>query len=154
MPRMRRLAAAIALVSSAQSVGAQTTLGELLKSGATPLSAEEFQQYLVGRIIVGPTATGGTMELLYASSGVVIGSGSVKRGVYTLAPVTGTWTINDKGKICTTMRIGGQWGAPANVGEVSLPPRCQWWFKSGGQYFLSDSDSDRRAKVLPRTVKP
>ena len=34
-----------------------------------------------------------------------------------------------------------------------LPPRCQFWFKLGDTYFLSDSDTDRSAKVLSRTIK-
>jgi hypothetical protein len=38
-------------------------------------------------------------------------------------------------------------------GEVNLPLRCQVWFKNDGQYFLSDSDWDRSAKVLKRTLK-
>jgi hypothetical protein len=36
---------------------------------------------------------------------------------------------------------------------VVFAPRCQVWFKHGEQYFLSDSDTDRRARVLLRTVK-
>ncbi len=45
-------------------------------------------------------------------------------------------------------------GAPAlGQGMAYLPPRCQYWFKLGDKYFLSDSDSDRSAKVLSRTVK-
>jgi hypothetical protein len=37
---------------------------------------------------------------------------------------------------------------------TTLPPRCQYWFKLGDVYFLADSDTDRRAKVLRRTLKP
>ena len=36
---------------------------------------------------------------------------------------------------------------------VVLPPRCQFSFKLGDKYFLSDSDTDRSAKVLSRTIK-
>ena len=39
------------------------------------------------------------------------------------------------------------------IGPTSLPYRCQFWFKHVEQYFLSDSDSDRRTRVLSRTVK-
>ena len=34
-----------------------------------------------------------------------------------------------------------------------LPFRCQFWFKYKEQYFLSDSDTDRQARVLVRTIK-
>ena len=53
------------------------------------------------------------------------------------------------------MRIGGG-GASAAGGvgtSVLLPKRCQYWFKLGTQYFFADSDTDRSAKVLSRTIK-
>jgi Ni/Co efflux regulator RcnB len=42
----------------------------------------------------------------------------------------------------------------AGLSGVNLPQRCQYWFKLGDAYFLADSDTDRRAKVLRRTLKP
>ncbi len=55
-------------------------------------------------------------------------------------------------------RVLGSWvQVPPNADPprpgVNLPPRCQFWFKRGDQYFLSDSDSDRSARVLHRSVK-
>ncbi len=49
------------------------------------------------------------------------------------------------------MQIGG--GPGGAVSGVALPGRCQVWFKYGNQYFISDSDSDRSARVLRRTLK-
>jgi hypothetical protein len=40
-----------------------SNLGELLDAGAKKLSAEEFREELVQRLIVGPTATGGSLRL-------------------------------------------------------------------------------------------
>jgi hypothetical protein len=57
--------------------------------------------------------------------------------------IYGEWKVDESGNICSSMRIG----------SVVLAPRCQVWFKHGEQYFLSDSDTDRRARVLLRTVK-
>jgi hypothetical protein len=145
---------AIALLLGAPTAAAQTNLGELLDAGAVQLSAEEFKQDVVGRIILGPTANGGSVELLYSASGAVAGTGSLVRATFVLAPISGEWKTDANGKICTAMTISGQPAGPAFVNQVMLPFRCQTWFKLGaGQYFLSDSDSDRSAKVLRRTLK-
>ena len=149
LPLTIRLLLAAALLLCAPMAVAQTNLGELLDTGATPLSAEEFRQEVVGRMIVGPTATGGSVELMYAANGTVVGTGKLKQEGFVSPPLSGEWKIDENGKVCTSMQIGG---APA-WGAVVLPPRCQTWFKSAGQYFLSDSDSDRRAKVFRRTLK-
>ncbi len=127
---------------------AQSNLGELLDGGAKKLSVEEFKQEVVQHELVGPTASGGNLEVMYAPTGAIAGRGS---NVYTPALVTidGEWTTDDNGRVCTSMRIGGGDFKPG----VMLPPRCQFWFKYKQQYFLSDSDSDRSARVLRRTVK-
>ena len=132
---------------------AQSNLGELLDAGGRMLSPDEFKQELVQRLVVGPTPTGGILEVMYAPSGAVQGKGS-HPGFVGLqrfrddAVVAGEWRIDDKGRVCTNMRISAA-GAPVLI----LAPRCQSWFKYDQKYFLSDSDWDRSAKVLLRTVK-
>ena len=49
------------------------------------------------------------------------------------------------------MRIGPEGGG--STSGTSLPSNCMDWFKSGDTYFISDSDDDRSAKVLSRTIK-
>lgn len=112
------------------------------------MSPEDFREEVVQRMIVGPTASGGNLEVMYANSGTVQGIGSYVALALAAAPISGEWKIGDDGTICTSMRIGGAGG-----GGGLLPPRCQFWFKYADQYFLSDSDSDRMTKVLRRTVK-
>jgi hypothetical protein len=134
---------------------AQNNLGELLDAGAKKLSPEEFKQEVVQRLIAGPTATGGRLELLYAESGVIAGVGNFNDAAGLLyAQISGEWTIDD-GRICTSMRIGTGPGGALTYTSVLLPRRCQVWFKLGEQYFLSDSDSDsdRYTRVLRRTLK-
>jgi hypothetical protein len=146
-----RLTLAFALLWYARLAAAQTNLGELLDAGAKRLSADEFKQELVQRVLVGPTASGGTLEVMYAANGGVQGVGNPPIGASgLLAPVSGEWTIDDEGRVCTSMRIGGGGGA---AGIAMLPPRCEFWLRSGEYYFLSVSDSDRRARVFRRTVK-
>jgi hypothetical protein len=123
---------------------AQRNLGELLDGGAKKLSVEEFKEELVQRTMVGPTPSGGgNLEIMYANNGVIQGLGSQPPFMNTPQPVRGEWKFDDSGKICTSMSIL----------TVNLPYRCQFWFNYAGQYFLSDSDSDRSARVLRRTVK-
>jgi hypothetical protein len=138
---------AFALLLGAPFAVAQSNLGELLDAGAKKLSTEEFKEEVVQRVIVGPTATGGNLEVMYAHSGVIAGRGAAVPGANSvLAPISGEWTTDDNGRVCTSMRIGSNPG-------LMLPPRCQFWFKYTEEYFFSDSDSDRRARVFRRTVK-
>lgn len=51
------------------------------------------------------------------------------------------------------MQLSGGGGGGGYANPVTLPARCQVWFKYADQYFLSDSDSDRSARVLRRTLK-
>ena len=132
--------------------GAQTTLGELLDAGAKKITPAEFKRDVSQRTLVGPTNTGAPLEVLYAANGSIAGmggnpldtSGSYRQNV----PVSGAWTIDDAERICTAMQI-----APPQGGVTTLPQRCQFWFKLGDAYFISDSDGDRHAKVLRRSIK-
>lgn len=146
LPTMLPLA--FALLLWAPFAVAQSNLGELLDAGGKKLSPEEFKQEVVQRVIVGHTASGdGFVEIMYATNGVVQGLGNQPPFFLSPQPIRGEWTTDDNGRICTSMQIGSAYG------NVQLPRRCQFWFKYAEQYFFSDSDSDRHARVLARTVK-
>ena len=88
------------------------------------------------------------MEVMYASSGVIKGSTSLLSTGTTISvqgfgTIDGVWNIDDSGRTCTSMVIG----------RTFLPLRCQFWFKYKEDYFIADSDSDRNARVLRRTLK-
>jgi hypothetical protein len=147
-PRPPRLLFGFVLLLSVSLAMAQNNLGELLDTGAKVLSAEEFKYQLVQRVIVGLTATGGNLEIMYVENGTIQGIGFAPSSPGNqFVPVNGEWKIDEKGKICSSIRIG------LSVGSYALPFRCQVWFKLADQYYLSDSDSDRHARVLRRTVK-
>ena len=142
-PLSMRLLLAFSLLLWVPLAVAQSDLGALLDAGAKKLSAEEFRQELVQRMIVGPlNQQGGNLEVEYASNGLVQGIGQTASYPRYIS-VYGNWKIDDSGRICTSMRFE----------NLVLPDRCQFWFKYAEQYFLSDSDSDRRARVLRRTIK-
>ena len=151
-PRCVRLLLAMLLLWTPVAP-AQTKLGEVLDAGGTLLSIEDFKQELMQRVLIGPTPAGGSLEIMYAANGAIQGSGTPPQDRVTVrhSPYEGEWTVGENGAVCATIRIkppGG--GGTAFV----LPRRCQFWFKLGERYYLSDSDSDRQAKVLVRTIKP
>lgn len=143
----------VALLLWCISCGAQQTLGELLDAGAQRLSVQQFRDEVVQRVIAGPLPAGGAMELVYRADGQVSGIGSfridshAKQSGRNLVTVEGEWKADDEGRICTAVMIVGI----ARRGS-DLPPRCQFWFRLGDDFFFSDSDSDRYAKVLRRKV--
>ena len=148
VPLPTKLLLGLALLLLVPFALAQNNLGELLDAGAKRLSAEEFRQEVTQHSLVGVIPSGGRMEVMYASSGVIQGSSGLYTGVpqsdfrYS-GPIDGVWNIDDSGRTCTSMVIG----------RTFLPLRCQFWFKYKGDYFIADSDSDRNARVFRRTVK-
>ena len=155
MSLFAKLRLGMVLVLWASLTAAQSNLGELLDAGAKKLSAQEFREEVVQRVISGPTATGGGLELVYTASGIVAGTGNYRDAASVFSsPISGEWTIDD-GRICTRMlfRPAQGSGVPDTYRGTILPRRCQFWFKYNEAYFISDSDSDRSAKVFRRTLK-
>ncbi|HVE48146.1 MAG TPA: hypothetical protein VNG69_00850 [Casimicrobiaceae bacterium] len=135
-----------------QSAIAQSLLGEVIDAGGKRMSGEQFRNEIVQRSIAGLTPSGGKIEMMYAMNGTIAGVGALSSQPVTShtmhAQVSGTWAIDDGDRVCTTLKIFDPVGFTA-----ILPARCQAWFKLGDAYFISDSDSDRRMKVLKRTLK-
>src|SRR5438874_1879069 len=131
---------------------AQTNVGQLLDSGAVKLSAADFKQQIVGRFVVGPARgvvnLSSGQEVVYLENGSIRGAGSASiyggaSGGGQSFSIEGTWTIDERERICQSTQVG----------SVVLAPRCQYWFKQSDKYFLADSDSDRSALITVRTVK-
>ena len=108
------------------------------------MSAKEFETEIVQRVVVGPAPSGGELEMMYASNGSIAGAGTHPFfEANATVGIGGAWKIDDAGRTCSSMKIGG----------VPLPYRCQYWYKLADKYYVSDSDLDRSAKVLSRTIK-
>jgi hypothetical protein len=122
---------------------AQSNLGEVLDVGGKMLSSAEFRQEVVGRPVSG-MAGGTRLELFYIDDGRLSGAGSrtvlggATGGANTIT-INGSWNLDANQRVCTVLR-------------VELPAQCQYWFKHGDIYFLSDSDWDRQSKVVRRSV--
>jgi hypothetical protein len=150
VPLPTKLLLGLTLLISVPFAVAQNNLGELLDAGAKRISAEEFRQDVVQRDVAGLTQSGARMELIFASSGVIQGRGVLTQAGNTagvtgsiLQSIDGVWNIDDSGRTCMSMVIG----------RTFLPFSCQYWYKYKDDYFVADSDSDRRVRVLRRTVK-
>ena len=104
------------------------------------------------RLFLMVTPSGGKLEIVYTADGRLQGSGtqaSTASSVVPWAPISGDWSDDDKGRICTSMRVG----VTSAGSSVLLPKRCQYWYKLGTEYYFADSDTDRSAKVLSRAIK-
>ena len=107
------------------------------------MSAKEFETEIVQRVLVGPSPTGGEFEMMYATNGRIAGTGKHPLFSASFAGMGGDWKLDEAGQVCSSMRVAG----------VPLPYRCQYWYKLADKYYVSDSDLDRSAKVLSRTIK-
>ena len=146
VPRAAKLLFGFALSLCAPFAAAQNNLGELLDAGGKRLSVEEFKLEVVQHVIVGPTASGSSLELIYTTNGHVSGKGLSPAGHVNTGTIDGEWKVDDSGRVCTTMRVVGS-------SQLALPARCQFLFKYKDAYFFVDSDTDRQARALRRTVK-
>lgn len=142
----RRISAALARPAA--------NLGELLDAGGKLLASDDFRIQVVQRLLVGATPQGAMMELMYTPSGIVqgvAGGGADANRARGTSGVSGEWKIDDKHRVCTTMTIGA--GLRAGYAPITVPLQCQFWFRLGDKFYLADSDSDRSAKLLVRTLK-
>ncbi len=147
-----RMLVMLALWAASALAAAQATpatvprkLGEVLDQGARRLSGKDFESEVMQRNLEGPTPAGGYLEFMYAANGRI--GGLAKWPITaTRNNFDGTWTIDESGKICTTFEVmSGTNVAPAER-------RCQHWYWLGDRFYISDSDSDRSARVIWRKV--
>jgi hypothetical protein len=132
-------------------------LGQLLNAGGKLVSPQQFKEEVAQRLIVGKLPSGASIEVMYASSGTIAGSllgggtgnasGGGPLGAPQNWPVSGGWTIDDSERVCASIRINFA------MGSSIIPTACQFWFKLGGRYYVSDSDEDRSAKLFVRVLK-
>ena len=91
------------------------------------------------------------MELMYTSGGTICRRESTSQVIPGRA-----WSGHDRRRVADRQRrqdMLDHADLSRREREAVLAPRCQFWFQLGDTYYLSDSDSDRYAKVLPRKLK-
>jgi putative ABC transport system substrate-binding protein len=141
--RLARLAVVFGIPLLVVPAAAQQSLGTVLDAGAKRITAKEFETEIVQHVVVGPLPSGGEVEFMYTGQGKIAGTGTHPLFWHNLVSVGGEWKLDEAGRTCLTMYLG----------STLLPSRCQYWYKLGDTYYVSDSDVDRSEKVLSRTIK-
>lgn len=107
------------LLLSTPSAVAQVNLGQVLDAGGRSLSVEEFKQELVQRVLVGPTPSGGRIEVMYASNGTIQGIGGTPTGgTFVGSGFTayeGVWTAGSGEAVCSTSNFRPSGGGVAGT---------------------------------------
>jgi hypothetical protein len=128
-----------ALSSSAQ---AQNTLGELLDMGGKKLAKEDVTAAIVGSRVGGPTKFGGRTEIGIKADGSL--SGYLRTPDGRDAGLIGTWTVDDSGRMCSD--------STAKFQTIQKIKGCMFFYSVSDRYYISESDSDRNARLLVRTI--
>lgn len=119
---------------------AQANLGDLLDKGATKVVRTEWLT-LLPVTLSGVTMTGSAeFEMSVKTDGSFRGRSTSLQG-HGSSPNWGWWRIDDSGRFCVDENFP-KWNLQQTV--------CGYFYKLDGQYFRSDSDSDRNAPISPR----
>src|SRR5512132_854322 len=103
--RLVRLAIILGFPLVALPAAGQESLGAVLDAGGKRMSAKEFETEIVQRTVVGPSPTGGALEMMYASNGSIAGSGRHPLFSGNLASIGGEWKLDEAGRACSRMKI-------------------------------------------------
>lgn len=122
----------------------QESLGDVLDKSGKMLGVEELKSELVGHWI-GWQSPNGMLQFQVRPNqdGNLQGQVRALRGACT--DFSGTWKLGEEGRFC--MSATYRCGSANNSFDI-----CPYWFKAGGEYWSSASNSDRSAKVLKRSV--
>lgn len=134
--------AGLALAASLFGIAAhaEDTVGGILDGGGAALSADDFKAQFTGKSITGKHSKG-TYRHEFLTDGTLAGSVSGPQGT---APISGTWTVDDKGRVCLDYVYGVR-KYPAKS--------CDYYFKSGDQYWEARSVTDKAMAASPVQIK-
>jgi hypothetical protein len=145
MPRHAVVIGSVALALISPSVVGQASLGELLDAGGKKLSKAEVTATLGGANLSGVSKTGGLFQADFRADGSY--TASVQSAGGKSGGTFGTWTVDDTGKVCV------EFTSSLGAAGSSKGSNCAFFYKSGDSYYVSESDADRSAPLLKRTIK-
>ena len=135
--------AALLVWSTSHFAHAQSNLGELLDQGAKKMPGAAVKAWLLSGTLTGSSLTNGfPVEVRYKEDGSFTGSVAAPRGP---VGIWGKWTLQDDGKLCAEI---------AAATRPDVQRTCVYFFSIAERYYVSESESDRGAKVGARVVKP
>lgn len=133
------LGIALALGSS---MARAETVGELMDKGGQKLDAAGVRAIMEkGVTLAGRNAAGFVGSTVYKADGTLTSSGTRERDNFTNGG-SGTWTVDDGGKVCARINWDKGQGTSNN---------CYFWFKAGDDYFTAGTDA-REQNAIKRTV--
>lgn len=132
------------LVGVLGSAVAQDNLGGLLDKGAKKVSKDEWNALLPVNVSYIWLSKNGKLALTFKTDASHSGNAQhfpsgTSSGVY------GTWKIEENGKICIDEKFSNAYWSP----DVF----CYFLFQLDGQPFISDSESDRNARISKATLE-
>ena len=131
------------LAISVTPVGAQqpATVGDLIDKGGKKIAKDELSALLKGATVSGvQEGSGAKFSNTLNPDGSVKGT-AVRTGGDTFE-LTGKWSVNDKGQLCSDLTPG--WGRHFDS--------CSFFFTLGNAYYASQSD-ERTGAILLREIK-
>ena len=133
-----RMVICLSVVGLLGSTHAQENLGELLDKGAKKVSKDEWNALLPVNVSQIWLSKNGAIALTYKADASHSGNAhhfpsGTSSGVY------GTWKVDENGKICIDEKFSNSNWRPDGF--------CFFLFQLDGQPFISDSDSDRSARI-------
>lgn len=156
VPRLARLS----VLWNPANPGNVACLGEIQRAGTSmglqvmPLEARDataMQRVLAGVPMDSTDALAICWDAVTLEHARTIADFALKRRLPTLAP------LREFVEAGCLMSYGPSLPAhrrrSSRMTQYNLAPRCQFWFKLGDTYYVSDSDSDRYTKILPRKLK-
>lgn len=127
--------AAIALAAAPATA---QTVGEILDKGGQKLDAAAARALIAtGVTFSGRNAAGFVGTTVYKADGTLTSSGTRERDNFTNTG-TGTWAVEDSGKVCTKI----QWAGGQGTGGG-----CYFLFKQGEDYYTAQTDSRDQAAL-------
>ena len=135
--KFRCLLAGAAIALAAAPASAQT-VGDLLDKGGQKLDTAAARALIAtGVTFSGRNAAGFVGSTVYKADGTLTSSGTRERDNFTNTG-TGTWEVDDSGKVCTKI----QWAGGQGTGGS-----CYFLYKQGEDYFTAQTDKRDQAAV-------
>jgi len=137
---VRTSAISMLVLACVAPASAQETVGDLLKRGLKPMSADELKAFLQGSTYIGPRAAG------TGSGGgdpleLELGSGGKVTGTRSQTPMTGDWKVDEAGRFCYSV------SPTVSRGARRPSESCSFLFKADDAYYRA-SDAENAAAPL------
>jgi len=142
MDKTFRNFAATAVLACVPPAWAQETVGDLLKRGLRPMSADELKAFLPGSTYVGPRGAGATGSGGGDPLELKLGADGKAEGTRSMTPVVGDWKVDADGHFCYSV------SPTVSRGRRSPSEACHFVFKADDAYYSAADAVNGDARLL------